>query len=808
MQTLWQDLRYGARMLWKKPSVTLAAVFSLALGIGAAAAIFSVVDALLLRPLPYPEPERLVVVREVNAQGRHMSLAEPNYEDLRARSRSFSALAMSAGSFPLVVTGGSEAVRARVSYASGSFFDVMGVQPIAGRAFLPEETKYGGPKAALVSYGFWQRQLGGRADLSAAWFNVDGALCNVVGVLPPGFNYPPDTEVWVTTGIEPPNISRTAHNWPVVGRLRAGVTLEQARAEASAIGHQIRQENGTQLDTAPDFAMTDFALTPLQQHLTRNVRAGLWLLLGAVGLLLLVACANAANLLLAQLTARQREFAVRAALGGGRWRVARQLVAENLLLTMAAAGAGALLASFGVDALLRLEGGSLPRLNPVGVDGRVLSFACALAVLIGVVLGCLPALRFGQQDLQAALKEGGRGQSAGALSGRLRGAIVVAQLALTLVLLAGAGLLGRSFIKLWQTDPGFKPERAVVMRLSLPSTVTPEEDERTRQFYVQLLARVQQLPGVSAVGGINSLPLAERGANGAFLIDDNPAQRGTADYRVASGGFFTALGVPLLRGRFFDERDGVNAPHVAIINQALAARYFPDQNPLGQRIQFGNMDGDRHILHVVGVVGDVREALDAPVEPTVYACSVQRPQWWQVSRLAVVVRSTLEPAALIPALRATVLGLRADVPLSFRTLHEVFSASLDQRRFSLVIFGAFAIVALLLAAMGVYGVMSYAVTQRTHELGIRLALGAQTGDVLRLIIGRGLRLASAGVALGLLAALAAMRLLAKLVYGVSPTDALTFAIIAVMLLLVALVACWIPARRATKVDPMIALRSE
>src|SRR5438128_1715466 len=401
MNTL-QDLRYAMRMLSKEPSVTLEALFSLALGIGAATAIFSVVDALLLRPLPYLEPERLVVVREVNSQGRQMSLAEPNYEDLRARSRSFSALALSAGSVALVVTGGSDAVRARVSYASSSFFDVMGVQPIAGRVFLPEETKYGGTRAALVSYGFWQRQLGGRADFSAAWLSVDGALCNVVGVMPPGFNYPPDTEVWVTTGIELPNTSRTAHNWPVIGRLRMGVTLAQARAEASAIGQQIRQENGAQLGAASDFAMTDFALAPLQEHLTRNVRAGLWLLLGAVGLLLLIACANAANLLLAQLTARQREFAVRVALGARAWRVARQLVVENLLLTLAAAGAGALLASFGVDVLLRLEQGSLPRLNPVGVDGRVLSFACALAVLIGVVLGCLPALRFGQ-DPQAAL---------------------------------------------------------------------------------------------------------------------------------------------------------------------------------------------------------------------------------------------------------------------------------------------------------------------------------------------------------------------------------------------------------------------
>ena len=812
MQTLWQDLRYGARMLRANLTFTLAAVFSLALGIGACTAIFSVVDALLLRPLPYPEAERLVMVQEVGARGGKMRLAEPNYEDLRERSRSFSALGLAAGSFQLAVTGGNEAVRARVSYASGDFFDVMGVQPVAGRTFLPEETKYGGPKAALVSYGFWQRQLGGRADFNTARLNIDGALCNVVGVLPPGFDYPPQTEVWVTTGIEPPNRSRTSHNWPVVGRLRAGVTLAQARAEVSAIGKQIRRENGTQMDAAPDFSMTDFALTPLQEHLTRNVSAGLWLLLGAVGLLLLVACANAANLLLAQLTARQREFAVRMALGAGRWQIVRQLIVENLLLTLVAAGLGALLASFGVEVLLRLAQDNLPRLNPVSVDARVLLFACALALLLGVLLGCWPGLRLGRLDVQGALpvalKESGRGQSAGVLSGRLRSALVIAQLALTLVLLTGAGLLGRSFLKLWQTDPGFKPEHAVVMRLALPSTVTPEEDERTRQFYLQMLARVQQLPGVSAVGGINSLPLAEQGANGAFLINDDPQQRGSADYRVASGGFFTALGVPLLRGRFFDERDGVNAPHAAVINQTLAARYWPNTDPIGQRIQFGNMDSDKHLLTIVGVVGDVRDALDAPVEPTVYACSVQRPQWWQVSRLAVVVRSTLEPAALIPSLRTTVLSLRTDVPISFRTLNEVFSASLDQRRFSLVLFGVFALVALGLAALGIYGVMSYAITQRTHELGIRLALGASAGDVLRLVVGQGMRLALAGVTLGLLASLLAMRFLKTLVYGVSTTDPLTFAVIALLLLLVALLACWRPARRATRVDPLVALRCE
>jgi predicted permease len=802
MQTFWHDMRYGLRMLLRKPGFTMIVILTLALGIGATTAIFTVVDALLLRPLPFPDADRLVFLREVNTAGGTMAVAEPNFADLETLSKSFAELGYAAGG-NLVVTGGSEPVRAQVSYASARFFDVLGVQPFAGRTFLPEETKYGGPAVVLISYGFWQRMLGGRDDFSAVRLNVDGVSCAIIGVMPPGFGYPSETEVWITRSVDPPNTSRTAHNLPVIGRLRPGVTLEQAQVEVSLIGKQLRQTYGEKIDAV------SFALIPLQQYLTRNVREGLILLLGAVGMLLLVACANVSNLLLAQFTARQREFTVRAALGASRWRMARQLIVENLLLTLPAAGLGALLASDGVKLLLMLDEGGLPRINVVTVDGRVLLFACILAMLIAVALGLLPALRFANADLQSGLKEAGRGQSADAISQRLRGALVITQIALTLVLLTGAGLLGRSFVSLLQTDPGFKAESAVAMTLSLPSTVTPDEDERLRQFYVQLLERLGQLPGVKAVGGINVLPLADRGSNGTFLIDDNLAHRGYAEYRIASAGYFAAMGIPLVGGRFFDGRDTVNSPHVAVISRSLAQRYWPNEDPLGKRIQFGNMDTDKRLLHVVGVVGDVRDSgLETGAKPTVYAYSLQRPQWWQVSRLSIVVRAQTYPEGLIPAMRAAVQSLRSDVPLRFRTLEQVFSSSLGQHRLRLVLLGIFAAVALLIAAIGIYGVISYVVTQRTHEIGIRLALGARNRDVLKLVLGQGMKLALIGVMLGLAGAFALTRLIKSLLFGVSATDPLTFGLIALLLSCVALLACCLPARRATKVDPIIALRCE
>src|SRR5262245_4636993 len=795
---MFQDMRFGVRILLKQRRFTAVAIITLALGIGATTAIFSVVDSVLLRPLPFPEAERLVYLREVDASGGEKGVAEPNLEDIEARSQSFAALGY-AGGGDLVVTGGSEAVRTRVSYASRRIFEALGVKPFAGRTFLPEETKYPGPTAVVISYGFWRRLLGGRADFSAARLNVDGVSCAIVGVMPPGFDFPSETEVWVTRSIEPLNTSRKGRGWPVIGRLRSGVSIEQARADVSAIVKDLRRTHGSALEAV------DCALIPAQQFLTRNSRENLLLFAGAVAMLLLVACANVSNLLLAQYVARRREFTVRAALGARRWLLARQLVVENLMMTLPAAALGALLARAGVALLLQLDQRNLPRLNVIAVDWRVLLFACGLAVLIAVALGSLPALRFARQDLPKGLKESGRGQTSG---GRLRGALVAVQISLTLVLLTGAGLLGRSFLKLLQVDPGFKTGGAVAMTLALPSTITPKEDEELRQFYSQLLDRLGKLPGVTAVGGVASLPLTGRGARGTFLIDNNPDLRGQAGYAPASAGYFAAMDIPLLQGRLFDSGDTVNSPHVAVISRSLARRYWPNEDPIGKRIQFGSMDTDKRLLQVVGVVGDVRNALDTEAGPMVYAYSLQRPQWWQVSSLSIVARGTNQPQSLIPAMRAAVEALRPDVPLRFCTLDQVLSSSLDQRRFIMALFGVFAAVALLIAAIGVYGVMAYTVTQRTQEIGIRMALGAQAADVLRLTLGQGMRLSVTGVALGLLAAFALTRLMKSLLFGVEATDPLTFTIIALLLMIIALSACLIPARRATKTDPITALRHE
>jgi predicted permease len=528
-----KDIRFALRTLRKRPGFTLVVILVLSLGIGSTTAIFSIVDALLLRSLPYPHADRLVQLREVNAKGNQVNFAGANFYDLAAQNRSFEHLAVAAGSYPLVVTGGSEPTRARISFGSSEFFGAMGVTPLLGRSFLREEDKFGGPVAAMVSYGYWQSFLGGRADLDAVKLNVDGVSCNVVGVMPASFDYPAQTDVWISPNTEPPNPSRTAHNFPVMGLLREGVTLDQAQADVTLIARNLRETHGTKTDAV------DFAVIPLQTFMTRNVRQGLWLLLGAVGLLLLVACANFSNLLLSQIMSRQREFTLRVALGASRLRLTRQILTENLLLALPGAFVGALLAAFAVRMLLLLDDDSLPRVNTIGVDARVLAFACALGVVIAVVLSFLPGLR-ARRDLNLGLKPGTPG-TVGGKGARLRGALVVGQIGLTLVLLTGAGLLIRSFMKVMEKQPGFESGGAVAMTLSLPSTVSPEEDERLRQFYVQLLERVNQLPGVSAAGGINVLPLKDRGANGQFLINDDQSTPGYGEYRVASAGYFPAM---------------------------------------------------------------------------------------------------------------------------------------------------------------------------------------------------------------------------------------------------------------------------
>jgi putative ABC transport system permease protein len=777
----------------------------------------------LLRSLPYPEAERLVELREVTAKGTPISFAEPNFLDVRARSRTLEGVAEYSGG-TATVTGGSEPARAITFRVSGDFFRVVGTQPFLGRTFAMEESKPGGAPVAVISYDFWRRALGGQTDLTGTTLRISDKVFTVVGVMPPRLGFPQNAEVWIPREMSVAETSRSAHNWHVIARVLPAIKIEQARGEVSSIGKQLKQEHGKDMDAV------DFALIPQQEYMVGNVRGALMMIFVAVGFLLAVACANVANLLLAQATARQREFAVRSALGATRLHLARQFITENLLLTLAAGTLGVLFSFWGVELLIGLNQQSLPRVNEIGVNLRVIAFTLGLCLVVSVGLGLVPLLRFTNRDLEGTLRETGRGHA----GQRLRSLLVVAQMALTLILLVAAGLVGKSFYRLLRIDPGFRTESAVAMELNLPRIgftekqyqelmqayqrlqehgIAPDtpvqvsaEEERQRLFQEQLLDRLGQLPGVSAVGTISLLPLRGDGPDGTFLINNNPARKGAADFRLASAGYFAAMGIPVLRGRIFDRSDQPNSPHAALISQSMAGKYWPNENPIGQAIQFGNMDGDLRLLHVVGVVGDVHDrGVDAATSPTVYANSLQRPP---SSDMSVVVRARVAPAALVPAMREAVQSLDPQLPVKFRTLDQVFSSSLDQRRFSLVIFGVFGAVALLLAAMGIYGVTSYAVAQRTQEIGIRMALGARMSDVLKLVLRSGMSLALIGAAIGLAGAFATTRVMSSLLFGVAPTDLATFTAVALVLIAVAFIACYIPARRATKVDPLVALRYE
>lgn len=826
METLIRDIRYGIRSLAKRPGFTAIAVLTLALGIGASTAIFSVVDAVLLRPLPYPRPEQIVQLREINSSGAQMRFAEPNYLDVRARSHTLEEVAQYGGDLT-TVTGASEPVRALTIVVSGDFFDLLGTKPVVGRTFVPDESKPGGTPAAVVSYGFWQRLLAGKSDLVGTTLRLMDQNVTVVGVMPAGFAFPQDAEVWVPRELFPQETARSAHNWNVVARLRPTVRTEQANAEVSAIGKQLKQEYGKDMDAV------DFAVVPQQEYVVGNVRGALVMIFVAVGFLLMVACGNVANLLLAQVTARQREFAVRSALGATLLRLGRQFITENLVLALAAGSLGVLISFWGVDLLLGVNQQSLPRINEIGVDARAIAFTLGLSSLIALVLGVVPLLRFSTRDLETSLRETGTG-ARGYSGGRLRSLLVVVQVALTLILLVGAGLLGKSFYRLVRIDPGFRTESAVAIKLSLSSRrldeerykkfmqsytrlveqgVAPDttaefsaEEERQRLFQQQTLERLSATPGVVAVGSIDSLPLTGGGPDGTFFINNDPARKGHAEYRLASGGYFAAMRIPLLSGRTFDSGDQLNSPNAAIVSQSLVRKYWPNEDPIGKTIQFGNMDADLRLLHIVGVVGDVHDyGVDEAIPPTIYANALQRRP---ASNLSVVVRAQVEPVALVPVIREVVRSLDPQVPLNFRTLDQVFSSSLDQRRFSLVIFGVFGAVALLLAALGIYGVTAYAVAQRTQEIGIRMALGAKMSDVLNLVLRNVMSLVLIGAVVGLAGAYAITRVMSSLLFDVTPTDLATFAAVPTVLFVVALLACFIPARRAMKVDPVVALRSE
>ncbi len=816
LHSLLSDCRYGLRQLKKNPGATAVMVFTLALGIGATTAIFSVVYGVLLRPLPYTDANRIMAVFEVNSNGGWSHLANPNFDDFRDQNRSFQAITKYNSNI-VSVSGASQPSRTMVAGVSPDFLKVFGVQPILGRDFTASDAKKGAGPTVLVSYGYWRQQLGSSLDFSQLHLKIDGAVYSVIGVLPDGFRFPADVDLWLPADLNGENPSRTAHNYYAVGRLRDGVTVDLANQDISAIARRIHDTSSEQ----GDYLLKDGIVLPLQDSITGKARPALLVLLGAVGFLLLVACANVANLLLAQTSVRERELAIRSALGAARGRLIRQFLTEAFLLSLVGGGLGVLGAFWGVAALVGLAPQNLPRLDSVSISIPVLVFAFLLSTAVATGLGAFTAARATSGDLRKGLEEGGRGQAGSQGSQRVGRAIVAAQIAITLVLVVGAGLLGRSLMKVLEVNPGFRVDKVIAMDVSLPWVEDPKAKAGQGIFFSRLIERLKQIPGVHKVGAATALPMEGGFPDGMFaLITQNELPKtvdgfgpllqqkerlGIADFCVATDGYFQALGIPLIRGRIFDERDGADAPHVAVISESLARDRWPNQDPIGHTIEFGNMDGDVRLLTIVGIVGDIHDyGLDAPPRPTVYVNLFQRPR----SAITLTMLSDADTRLVTSSARGILQDLDAEIPAKFRTFSQVYSASLGSRRFNVILVGFFGITALLLATAGVFGVMAYSVSRRTREIGVRVALGAGSGDVLRMILSQGLRTIFIGVAIGIAGSLALTRTVESLLFGVTATDPLTFGGVTLLLVGAALLACFIPARRATKVDPMVAVRYE
>jgi predicted permease len=816
LEVLLQDLRFGARTLSKNPGFTFVAVLTLALGIGATTAIFSVVYGVLLRPLPYADSNRIMAVFEVNSEGRWTRVADPNFDDFRDQNRSFLAIAKYNDGIASV-SGTSQPTRTTVAGVSPDFLKVFGVQPILGRDFSADDNKKGAAPVVLISYGYWSQHLGSPVDLSQPHLKIGGVVYSVIGVLPAGFRFPQNVDLWLPADLDGENQSRTSHNYRAVGRLRDGVTVELANLDISAIARRIHETASEQ----GDYLLKDGIVVPLQDSITGEARPALLTLLGAVGFLLLVACANVANLLLAQASVRDRELAIRSALGAARGRLIRQFLTEAFLLSLVGGGLGVLGALAGVAGLIALAPGNLPRLDSVSINTPVLLFAFLLSTAVAAGLGAFTAVRATSGDLRNGLVEGGRGQAGSQGSQRIGRVIVAAQIAITLVLVVGAGLLGRSLMKVLEVNPGFRVDKIVTMDISLPWVEDPKARASQGIFYSNLIDRLKQIPGVRKVGATSGLPMDGGLPDGMFFLmtqneipktDDGFApllqqkeRLGNADFGVATDGYFQVLGIPLLRGRIFDERDGPDSPHVAVISESLARDRWPNQDPIGHTIEFGNMDGDLRLLTIVGIVGDIHEyGLDAPPRPTVYVNLFQRPR----PAITLTMLSDADTRLVTSAARGILQDLNPEIPARFRTFSQVYSASLGSRRFNVILTGFFGIVALLLATAGVFGVMAYSVSRRTREIGVRVALGAGSSDVLRMILSQGLRTIFIGVAIGIAGSLALTRTVESLLFGVTATDPSTFGGVTLLLVGAALLACWIPARRAMRVDPMVALRYE
>jgi putative ABC transport system permease protein len=813
MVNLLQDLRYGMRMLVKNPGFTLVAVIALALGIGANTAIFSVVNGVLLRPLPYPDSSRLMSLYEVDQ--RHLSNSStasyPDFFDWRAQNHTFERLAAYHDS-EFTLTGIDQPEHLIAEMVSYDLFPLLGVTPVLGRSFLPEEEK-AGAHVVILSHQFWESRLGSDPKVVGSALTLNNRSYSVVGVMPAGFNFPLNSSpisIWTTIapdaeaegGDKPMTAQRGSHFLEVIGRFKSGVTLAQASADMDVIAQGLAKQYP---DTNGNRAAVH--VRPELEDLVGDIRPALLILFGAVGCVLLIACANVANLLLARATTRYKEIAIRASLGAGRWRVIRQLLSESVLLSLLGGAIGFLLAAWGVDVLLKLSP-DIPRLGQVRLDATVLVFTMLVSLLTGVIFGLAPAWQISKTDLSRTLKEGGRSSADAGRHNRLRGALVVAETAASVVLLAGAGLLITSYLRLRRVDPGFNPHHLLTFSFELPEARYPYA--RRIDFYNQFLARLQATPGIRSAASILPLPLSDSRISVSYEVEGRPVPKSdepSAWFRVVSPKYFSTMGIRLIKGREFTERDDAQSPGVIVVNQEFARRVFPNQDPIGKHVKPGASGiGQAMMREIVGVVADVKHLSlarsDTPEYYVPYAQCLFDP-------MTIVARTQGDPRSVIPAVQDALHEQDKDLPVyEIRTMDDYLAASVSQPRFNTLLLGIFAGVALLLSAVGLYGVMAYTVVQRTHEIGVRMALGADGRDVLKMVLGRGLMLTLAGVAIGLAGAVALSRFLAGMLFAVQPHDPATLAGVSLVLIAVAALACYIPARRATRVDPMVALRYE
>jgi putative ABC transport system permease protein len=812
METFWQDIRYGVRMLLKAPSFSIVATIALALGIGANTAIFSVVNAVLLRPLPFANADQLMMVWETDpSRGmKRGSASYPNFADWRAQNSVFERMATFYNS-DYILSGQGDSARLQGAVVNGDLFPLLGATPVLGRVFSPEEDKPGDTgRVVLLSQDLFRKRFDSNPAVVGQSMVLNGKNYTIVGVMPQAFQFPiqnEPVELWTTVsgdmeGTDPVTNQRGAHYMNVIARLKPGVTEEQAQAEMTTIAARLEQQY-------PDKNLhRGLRVEPALEALVGDIRPALLILLGAVGCVLLIACANVANLLLARAMTRHKEMAIRSALGASRLRVVRQLLTESVLLSLAGGALGLVLALWWADLLVALGKEDIPRALQVGIDWRVLGFTLLVSVLTGVIFGLVPALHSSKTELTESLKKGGRGSGEGARRNRVRGVLMVGEIAVAVVLLVGAGLLIQSLWRLRQVSPGFQPQNVLTFVVGVPDV--KYSSEKQAQFYNDLTTRLKTLPGVHLASSVIPLPLSGDRYSISFLIDGRPVAEGDepiADFFATNVGYFRTMGIPIIKGRDFTERDKHGSPDVIIVTEAFARQYFPNEDPVGKRIKPGiaTYEGEKSAMReIIGVVGDIRNRnLSTGAKPAYYFPQAQVP----FNQMTIVVKTANDPHSLITAVQHEVKLMDPDLPVfGIKTLDEYLTASVAAPRFNTTLLSLFATVALILTIVGLYGVMSYSVAQRTNEIGIRMALGAQTRDVLSLIVGHGFKLVVVGLVIGLLGAFALMRLMASLLFGVTTKDPLTFAMVVGVLAVVALLACYIPARRAARVDPIEALR--